>query len=138
MKHSNADKGQRQALIRELIQSQAVRGQKQITEYLESQGILATQATVSRDLREMGVAKGGDASYQFQPSGKKSPILEVVLQDQMISLRVIPGQALLLKKEIWKRFSNELFSILSDDDTVLLILKKGIEPSRLQNSLEKW
>ncbi len=138
MKHSNADKGQRQALIRELIQSQAVRGQKQITEYLESQGILATQATVSRDLREMGVAKGGDASYQFQASGKKSPILEVALQDQMISLRVIPGQALLLKKEIWKRFSNELFSILSDDDTVLLILKKGIEPSRLQNSLEKW
>lgn len=138
MKHSNADKGQRQALIRELIQSQAVRGQKQITDYLETQGIVATQATVSRDLREMGVVKGGDASYQFQPIGKKSPILEVALQDQMISLRVIPGQALLLKKEIWNRFSNELFSILSDDDTVLLILKKGIEPSRLQNSLEKW
>ncbi|MBF0806019.1 MULTISPECIES: hypothetical protein [unclassified Streptococcus] len=138
MRHSNADKGQRQTLIRELIQSQSIRGQKQITDYLESKGIVATQATVSRDLREMGVVKGEDASYQFQPTGKKSPILEVARQEGMISLRVIPGQALLLKKEIWNRFSHELFSILSDDDTVLLILKKGIDPSRLQNALEKW
>lgn len=138
MRHSNADKDQRQALIRALIQGQPVRGQKEIRDYLEGQGILATQATVSRDLKEMGVLKGPDAAYQFQASGKKLPILELAVQDQMISLRVVPGQALLLKREIWARFSKDLFSILSDDDTVLLILKKGVEPSLLKHSLEKW
>ncbi|MBF8970323.1 MULTISPECIES: hypothetical protein [unclassified Streptococcus] len=138
MKHSKIDKGHRQALIRSLIQQKTVRGQKEIMDFLASQGLVATQATVSRDLRELGIVKGGEVGYQVQPAVKKTPILHVMRQDNMISIQVTPGQALLFKKEVWSRYSSDIFTILSDDDTVLIVVKTGVDSQEMSDALENW
>lgn len=51
------DKRSRQALIQEIITTRAVETQEELAEMLAARGILATQATISRDIKELGLLK---------------------------------------------------------------------------------
>jgi len=65
-------KTQRQHRIARLLEANAVTSQTQLVELLEADGVRATQATVSRDLDELGAVKvritGGDAVYAIPES----------------------------------------------------------------------
>nr|HMQ22330.1 arginine repressor [Planctomycetota bacterium] len=50
----------RQTLLLELLRRGPVRGQDELARALERAGIQATQATISRDLRELGAVKSAD------------------------------------------------------------------------------
>jgi len=68
-------KAQRQSKIINLIQSEHVSSQEQISKVLESEGIVSTQATVSRDLEEIGAVKvrlpGGESGYAIPETAKR-------------------------------------------------------------------
>ncbi|MGA1542729.1 MAG: ArgR family transcriptional regulator, partial [Ilumatobacteraceae bacterium] len=70
-----AAKAQRQQLISRLIGQHAVSNQPQLVEMLAAEGLVATQATVSRDLDDLGAVKvrvpGGESVYaipEFAPA----------------------------------------------------------------------
>ena len=50
-------KAKRQALIREIVESQSIQTQEELAEALRVHGMVVTQATVSRDIREMHLIK---------------------------------------------------------------------------------
>ena len=60
-------KAKRQALIREIVESQCIQTQEELAEALRAHGMVVTQATVSRDIREMHLLKvlADDGSYRY-------------------------------------------------------------------------
>ena len=73
-------KVQRQQLIAKIVSSQTVTSQPQLRELLKKKGIKATQATVSRDLEDLGAVKvrtaSGETTYaipEFEPDRLSPP-----------------------------------------------------------------
>ena len=139
----------RQQKIIDLITRQSVRSQIELAEALATQGITVTQATLSRDLAEVGAVKirstagsvyavpgeGGDRSLQ-QSTGEsldaKLPrILEELLvsavsQDNTVVLRTPPGAAQYLASAIDRSSMIGIFGTLAGDDTVLVIADAAV------------
>jgi transcriptional regulator of arginine metabolism len=71
------NKRQRQHLIRSVLKNRSVTSQRELVEELTAAGCPVTQATVSRDLREIGLQKGRDhggrVRYAFAPNVEERP-----------------------------------------------------------------
>jgi transcriptional regulator of arginine metabolism len=104
-------KTRRQAAILEIVQREAIRSQEQLRRKVKAHGFDVTQATLSRDIRELGLVKGGaDGAYlaAAEPAlntATAASILERALADylmrvdrvqQLVLLHTGPGQAQML------------------------------------------
>lgn len=137
-------KAARRQRILELITSGAIRSQVELTDLLIAEGFLVTQATVSRDLEDLGATKvrdtGGSLTYaisQNTPPGE-DPISRVarMAQDLLVSaeasgnlvvVRTPPGGSQLLASALDRAISAgvmpELLGTVAGDDTVLMITR---------------
>ena len=103
-------KPQRQHRIARLLEQHAVASQAQLVDLLAADGVIATQATVSRDLEDMGAVKvrvpGGDLVYAIPelPSDQVAPedhlrrvfgdwVVDVSSSANLVILRTPPGSA---------------------------------------------
>ena len=131
-------KTERQELIKQLLKQQQIKKQEDFVELLNEQGIEVTQATISRDIKEMKLIKVSDAegSFYYSVSAGAEPNaderLDKMLQDtvvsldqmdQFISLKTIPGSGSALGILLEKVLLEELFTLVATDDKVLLIFK---------------
>ena len=128
-------KARRQALVLELIQREPVRSQEQLRRRVRAAGFDVTQATLSRDIRELGLVKGGpDGAYQAAPhpapNGRTASLLTRAVSDyltridrvqQLVLLRTGPGQAPLLGVAIDAAQFPEVVATLAGDDTILAV-----------------
>ena len=130
-------KARRQSIILDVIQREAVRSQEQLRQRVRAAGFDVTQATLSRDIREMGLVKGGaDGAYQAAnvaaaPNGAAArSVLQRALGEyltrvdrvqQMIVLRTGPGQAQLLGVALDRAALPEVVGTIAGDDTILVI-----------------
>ena len=129
-------KTRRQAAILDAIQRVPVRSQEQLRRTIRGAGFDVTQATLSRDIRELGLVKGGaDGAYQApaQPA-PNGPVAKSLLQrglgeyltrvdrvQQMIVLRTGAGQAQLLGVALDCARLPEIVGTIAGDDTILVI-----------------
>ena len=129
-------KARRQAVILDVIQRAPVKSQEQLRRSVRAAGFDVTQATLSRDIRELGLVKGGaDGAYQApeQPAsnghGSKS-LLQRSLSEyltrvdrvqQMLVLRTGAGQAQLLGVALDRARLPEIVGTIAGDDTILVI-----------------
>lgn len=137
-------KAARRQRILELIAAGAIRSQVELTELLITEGFLVTQATVSRDLDDLGATKvrngSGLLAYAISPNPThvEDPISRVarMAQDLLITaeasgnlvvVRTPPGGAQLLASALDRAISAgvmaELLGTLAGDDTVLMITR---------------
>lgn len=133
----------RRARIASLIQSGEVRSQVNLVRALKKDGFAVTQATVSRDLEDLGAVRGrnvqGEMVYQL-PSGEVQSlsrtsylpadlILSVEASGNIAVVRTPPGGAQLLASSLDSAASHgQLHSVIgtiAGDDTVLVIARKG-------------
>ena len=135
----------RRELIMDLLISGEIRSQVELTQILIKKGFLVTQATVSRDLEDLGATKirneTGSLTYGISPRRPhlEDPISRVirVAQDLLISadasanlvvLRTPPGGAHLLASALDQAITTfalpELLGTVAGDDTVLVITRK--------------
>src|SRR5574340_662154 len=92
-----------------------------------------TQATVSRDMRELRLikapAKNGGYRYalpeSYLPNSDeewfKSVVLGIKILGNQLAIKTSPGSAMILKKRLLSQFDTMIFTVLSDDDTILLV-----------------
>lgn len=120
-----------------MIRRTRVRSQEQLRRSLRAAGFDVTQATLSRDIRELGLVKGGaDGAYQapadaVRPNGDAArSLLQRAAADyltrvdrvqQLVLLRTGPGQAQLLGVAIDGAHLPEVVGTLAGDDTILVI-----------------
>ena len=125
-------KARRQSVVLDLVQRQPVRSQEQLRRLLRTAGFDVTQATLSRDIRELGLVKGGaDGAYQpplpaDSNGGATKLLLNRALTDyltrvdqvqQLVIIRTGPGQAQLLKDahSAWVRFQEVATEVAADN-----------------------
>jgi transcriptional regulator of arginine metabolism len=129
-------KARRQSIILDVIQRQPVRNQEQLRRLVRAAGFDVTQATLSRDVRELGLVKGGAAAaYQAPtvPGSNGHPpkaLLNRAVADyltrvdrvqQLVVMRTGPGQAQLLGVALDSARLPEVIGTIAGDDTILVI-----------------
>ena len=130
-------KARRQAAVLDVIRRTSVRNQEQLRRSVRAAGFDVTQATLSRDIRELGLVKGGaDGAYQAPPPAAPpngdaaKSLLQRAAADyltrvdrvqQLVLLRTGPGQAQLLGVAIDSARLPEVVGTLAGDDTILVI-----------------
>jgi transcriptional regulator of arginine metabolism len=145
-------KARRQAVILDIVQRAPVRSQEQLRRSIRAAGFDVTQATLSRDIRELGLVKGGaDGAYQAPPrGGPNGHSAQSMLQraaaeylarvdrvQQLVLLRTGPGQAQLLGVAIDAARLPEVVGTLAGDDTILVITPDARRARALVKRLEE-
>ena len=130
-----ASRARRHQLIRRLLSDFDVPNQHQLSELLVADGINVTQATLSRDLKDLGVAKGSngyvlegniaDANHDEDALHRtiKREMIEAGVSGVMIVLRTRPGHADPLAFEIDNYHLPEILGTIAGDDTIFITAK---------------
>ena len=142
MTERKVSKAQRQQVVSDLLADQAVTSQDQIVDHLAADGIAATQATVSRDLEDLGAIKvripGGATAYaipdhpheQVVPAGHLRRIFSewVVGADasgNIVVLRTLVGSAHVVASAIDRSGLDEVLGTVAGDDTLMVVASEG-------------
>lgn len=131
-------KTQRLSAILDVVEHEAVRSQEQLRQRLAARGFVVTQATLSRDIKELGLLKrSSDGAYQ-PSSVEETPhttalgtlgkalteyLINIEPVQQLIVLRTGAGQAQLLGLAIDRARMPEVVGTLAGDDTILIIAR---------------
>ena len=135
-------KTQRQHRVAKLLAEESVSSQTQLVELLATVGVSATQATVSRDLEEMGAIKvrapGGATMYAIPelPTDQLAPedhlrrvlgewLVEVERSGDLVVLRTPPGSAHVVASALDRAGIVKLVGTVAGDDTLLAIASAG-------------
>lgn len=136
-------KPQRQHRIARLLEEQAISSQGQIVEMLASEGVVATQATVSRDLEDLGAVKvripGGATAYAVPEHSKDaaSPddhlrrvmgefVLDVAHSANLVVLRTSPGSAHVIGSALDRAGYPDVLGTVAGDDTLILVCAEPV------------
>lgn len=144
-------KTRRQTVILEVIDREQVTSQDLLQQRLRARGIDATQATISRDLKELGLVKrAGDGAYAR--AGQEAPNRETALAhlervaarslsratqvEQLVVLRTPPGEAQHLALAVDKAALPGIVGTIAGDDTVLVIASGATQAAAFIQRLE--
>lgn len=140
-------KPQRQHRILRLLEEQPISSQGQLVMLLESEGIVATQATVSRDLEELGAVKvripGGTMAYAIPEHGKERStsadehlrrlmgefVVEVAHSGNLVLLRTPPGSAHVVGSALDRAGVPGVLGNVAGDDTLVLVCAETVPGS---------
>jgi transcriptional regulator of arginine metabolism len=134
-------KPQRQHLIGKLIEHQMVQNQAQLVDLLADEGCVATQATVSRDLDDLGAIKvrvtGGESAYAIPalPTQQIAPedhlrrvfgdwVVEVAHSVNLVVLRTPPGSAHVVGAALDRAGLPDILGTVAGDDTLVVVVSE--------------
>jgi len=142
-------KSWRQSQILEVVDRQPIASQEALRQELQGRGIDATQATISRDLKELGLVKrAGDGAYVRPGAERGSPAVSEQLRravasllrgmervDALLVVRTDRGQAQGLAEWIDRAHLDEVAGTIGGDDTILLVCRGGVAAETLEKKL---
>jgi transcriptional regulator of arginine metabolism len=146
-------KSYRQSAILEIVDRDAISSQEQLRERLRARGIEATQATLSRDIRDLGLIKRPvDGAYRragnavgpaVDPEVECRTAVDDYLRrydvvDQLVVLKTDAGQAQPLAVAIDRAGLAEIVGTIAGDDTILVICRSAPDAAGLSRRLEEW
>lgn len=138
----------RHALIKSLIASQAINNQTQLVKLLRQKGIKVTQATLSRDLAELGVVRiptSDGLVYKLAIDGGEGAIKERIAEEIIsiesnecvVLIKTFLGRAPGVAVFIDKHQDPEILGTIAGDDTIIVVpktiknIKKVIEQLKI-------
>jgi transcriptional regulator of arginine metabolism len=142
----------RQHRIVQILEKSAVSSQQQLVEMLAEAGVEATQATVSRDLEEIGAVKvraaGGDAVYAVPdlPKDRVAPeehlkrvlgdwVVEVSSSTNLVVVRTPPGSAHVVASALDRAGLPEILGTVAGDDTIIVVAVEEVGGTTLAERL---
>ena len=142
------NKKERLEKIRRFVTDYQIGTQEEIVEHLKEAGISATQATVSRDIKELGIVKiplkNNTYIYELPKSIVKSLQLAEnniegsQVMGNMLNLNVIPGNTVFVKGQLVAAFSDKIFSCIADDNSILIVAKTEEAAKEISEQVKKW
>lgn len=135
-------KAKRQALIREIVEAQSIQTQEELAEALRVRGVVATQATVSRDIREMHLLKVLDENggYRYATMEKNDmgvndrlirmlsdSVVEINSANNLIVIHTLSGSAHVAAEAIDNLKWPEKIGTIAGDNTILVIVRSNDE-----------
>lgn len=147
-------KARRQHRISALLEEHSVTSQVQLAELLDQEGLTATQATVSRDLDELGAIKvrvpGGETVYAIpeHPIDRIAPeehlrrvmgdwVADVDHSDNIVVLRTPPGSAHVVASALDRAGIEEILGTVAGDDTLMVVAIESVGGKALAGQLRE-
>ena len=146
-------KANRLDAIKMIISSKEVGSQEELLQELGQEGVELTQATLSRDLKQLKVAKAASMNgkyvyvlpndIMYKRVGDQSAS-EMLMHNGFISLHVSgniaviktrPGYASSMAYDIDNRESDTILGTIAGDDTIMLVLREGVTPTAVRSFL---
>jgi transcriptional regulator of arginine metabolism len=136
----------RQGQIQKIIRSRNIHTQEELAEALQAAGIHATQVTLSRDIRELGIVKTPEG-YRERQALEGAPaadeawravdefLRDVRLANNLLVLKTDPGNANPLAVALDRAPWPEIVGTIAGDDTVLVISGDNQSARKLQERL---
>ncbi len=135
--------------IEKLVRENAITSQEDLLMLMEGSGIKCTQATLSRDLRQMGISRGFDGSggYRYILPGRRDettdllpgPATEAITgmtwARGMLLIKTPPGFASAVAIRIDRAGRYEIAGTVAGDDTILLIPRDNISNEAVEECL---
>ena len=144
-------KTKRLLAVEKIISTENIRSQEALLKKLKGKGIVCTQATLSRNLRQLGVSRipDGKGGYRYALTGRKEeapdpgirfniiPVIrEIVEAKGLMVIRTIPGNANSIAYYIDNAGRYEIAGTIAGDDTILVIPRDGITLNQVHLCLE--
>ena len=150
------EKNNRLEALRLIISSQQLGSQDELLRALQSEGFKLTQATLSRDLKQLKVAKaatmGGSYVYvlpnetMYKRVSTPRSALEMLQTSGFVSInfsgnmgviRTRPGYASSIAYNIDNSDIPQIIGTIAGDDTIFIVIKQGVSPEDVKDSLER-
>jgi transcriptional regulator of arginine metabolism len=142
-------KDQRQRTIADLIRTSALASQEELAERLSALGYAVTQATISRDLEQIGAVKirrSGQLSYALPEQVRSAPSsgLAAVFRDwvrsvetaaSLVVIKTPPGSAHLVGVALDASELQEIVGTICGDDTIFVACRSARDAERLTETL---
>ena len=134
-------KSRRLTAIRQIVEHEPVHSQEELRKRLQTMGFDVTQATLSRDVKELGLMKrAADGAYQAAGAHATAPssaaaaavalsralgefLLSVEVAQQLVVVKTGPGQAQLLAIAVDRAQLPDVIGTIAGDDTILVICR---------------
>ncbi len=138
--------------IEEIIGHERIASQEVLLKKLEERGIECTQATLSRDLRQLGVGRipDGQGGYCYSLSGHQTrrqdfdvrmniiPLVRDMIEARGLMLvKTIPGNANTVAYFIDSMQRYEIAGTIAGDDTILVVPRDGVTMHQIHDCLER-
>lgn len=145
-------KPQRQHRLARLLAQHPVTSQGHLVELLAADGVAATQATVSRDLEDLGAIKvrgpGGESVYAIPdlPSEQRAPddhlrrvftdwVVEVAASANLVVLRTPPGSAHVVGSALDRSGLEGVLGTVAGDDTLIVVADQDVGGQAIADAL---
>jgi transcriptional regulator of arginine metabolism len=116
-------KEDRQRAILDLVRQRPVHTQQELANALAERGLGATQATVSRDIQELGLIRTGDGYRVGAPLSVVTDLVLGMTRVQFLAVvRTAPGTANLVARTIDESQLDGVAGTVAGDDTIIVVL----------------
>ena len=135
-------KAKRQALIREIVENQSIQTQEELADALREHGMVVTQATVSRDIKEMHLLKvlSEEGGYRYATMDKSEQgmnerlirmlsdsVVDMSSANNLIVIHTLPGSAHVAGEAVDSLRWPEVLGTIAGDNTILVIVRTNEE-----------
>lgn len=132
----------RQDAIREIVRNKDVRIQRMLVEELKKCGFDCTQATVSRDIADMGLRKLPEGVYVLAEDlhlqrMTSELVVDVTRADNLVLVKAQPGTASGIAAAIDAAELPDVLGSLAGNDTILVIARTAADGERLEAMITK-
>ena len=138
-------KEQRLRTISHIISNEIIRNQDDLIRSLAKKGLFFTQATLSRDMKELKIIKKHDENKRYvyslpePPSEKQetndSEQFKIEFSGNLAVVKTRPGYAMAIASEIDKHNPREIAGTIAGDDTILIIPREGYSREQVATAL---
>ena len=133
----------RQEAIRRIVRSKVVRTQRDLVDALHDDGFTCTQATVSRDIADMGVVKLPEGVYVLSEDVHLQRMVselveEVVRAENLVLVKASAGAAPGVAAALDAADLDGILGSIAGDDTILMITADGRAGEALVERLDRY
>jgi len=141
-------KQSRHFAIREIISGKSVASQDELRIELKKKGFDVTQATLSRDLKDLGVGRvafGDGMKYVLQPAAEAqilkplvgAQVLSIKANESMVVIRTLPGSANVIGEFLDALNNDDIIGTIAGDNTLLVIPKSQRQAAHVVKFLKE-
>ena len=143
----------RQSVILEIISEKDIETQGQLLDALRERGVESTQATISRDIRELRLVKeiSPDGKYRYIPAGQgdsfdaSQRMMEIFREGcigfdhamHTVVIKTLPGLASAVCGAVDAMYDDNILGTVAGDDTGILVMRNAAAAERLCTQLRR-
>ena len=142
-RHIMKKRVKRQDEIRRIVRAERIRTQRDLVDRLKEEGFVCTQATVSRDVTEMGLRKLPEGVYVLAEDLHLQRmiaelVVSVVLSNNLVLVKASPGTAPGVAAALDAADLEGVLGSIAGDDTILIITADEAAASALSDGIDKF